>query len=375
MFTFHILWLPHSKIHKDFCVDAFSIKVFNLCKMVKMMGYKIIAYGVEGSNPECDEFVPCLTQEEFASIYPKDWKKEGFDFDNKEGRQIFNDRAIEAINARKREQGQDCILNSYGWLQEPITRSTWLPTIELWIGHPWPIPYTYHVRESYARWNIFLGKWWKENTPSNYDTVIPNYYDLSDFQYEGEKKDYAVYVGRPNHDKGWMIAVDACQETGTKLKLAWQGQDEVNAQIIAKYGNLDLCEHIGFVSIPERVKLVSEAFVCFVPSQYSEPFGGTMIESFLCGTPVISSNFGAFPENNTEVYDDGIVFKTGWRCSHYTEYVDALKDAKGAIGCDYDRCRYKWEKYSIENILPKYQDYFKKIYSLCNWGGWDTIYK
>jgi len=44
--------------------------------MVKMMGYKIIAYGVEGSNPECDEFVTCLTQEEFDRIYPKDWKKE-----------------------------------------------------------------------------------------------------------------------------------------------------------------------------------------------------------------------------------------------------------------------------------------------------------
>ena len=82
----------------------------------------------------------------------------------------------------------------------------------------------------------------------------------------------------------------------------------------------------------------------------------------MCGTPTITTDWGAFAENNIE----GV---TGYRCRTFNDFIDA------ALKCwdkriDYKTCREHGEKFSLENIAPKYEKYFQDILNVYTKNGW-----
>jgi glycosyltransferase involved in cell wall biosynthesis len=100
----------------------------------------------------------------------------------------------------------------------------------------------------------------------------------------------------------------------------------------------------------------------FLASQYVEPFGGVQIENLLCGTPTITSDWGAFTENNVE----GV---TGYRCRTFDDYLQAaIKINNGEI--NYLNCRIQGEKFSLENIAPKYEKFFQDVLNVYKNQGW-----
>jgi glycosyltransferase involved in cell wall biosynthesis len=105
----------------------------------------------------------------------------------------------------------------------------------------------------------------------------------------------------------------------------------------------------------------AQAVLC--PTIYIEPFNQVAIESQLCGTPVISTDFGGF----TETVEQG---HTGFRCSYLGEFVRAIHDAK-KLDPFYIRSR-AVEKYSIDSVKHQYQRYFERL-SLLHADGWNTI--
>ena len=179
-----------------------------------------------------------------------------------------------------------------------------------------------------------------------FDQVIPNYFDLDEFEYSHEKEDYFLYVGRVYDGKGLNIAIQATEAIGARLIVAGQiGEEKYEKNPWPKH-----VKFVGYVNSEERKELMKNACASFLPSMYVEPFGGVQIENLLCGTPTITTDWGAFAENNIH----GL---TGYRCRTFEDFVKAARDCQvGKIKPI--NCRKHGEKFSLEETAPKYEKYF-----------------
>ena len=71
------------------------------------------------------------------------------------------------------------------------------------------------------------------------------------------------------------------------------------------------------VTHEEKIELLGRACAMVFPIRWPEPFGLVMIEAMACGTPVITTNWGAAPE----LVDDGV---TGFRRDGEDDLVEMI---------------------------------------------------
>ena len=360
-FTFHVLGLPHTITNKDFLGCAFTQKVWKFCKMMGERGHNIYHYGHELSNPPYAENVSVVSSKIWNKVYGSyNYKHNTFSYDlNDEVYQTFYKNAIKEI--RDRKQPNDFLLPFWGSGVKPVCDShTDLIVVEPGIGYAGGHWAPFKIFESYAIYHAYYGL----NSigscmQNNYDTVIPNYFDLEDFEYNDKKEDYFLYLGRVYDGKGVSIAIQVTEYLGLKLKVA--GQIDPNGPYRDKNFPPHV-EFIGYADVDTRKKLIKKAKGSFIPSQYVEPFAGVQIENLISGTPTITSDWGAFAENNI----NGV---TGYRCRTFDDYLQAtIKINNGEI--DYKTCKEYGEKFSLENIAPMYEKFFQDILNIYEGKGW-----
>ena len=368
-FRIHVLGVPHTRTNLDYTACAFTQKVYKFCNMMYKRGHYIIHYGVEGSNPMCNENVVVVSNEIYNRIYGNyDYRNNQFKYDLNDACYLtFYKNAIAEI--KKRRQPNDILLPFWGLGVKPICDALEdMIIIEPGIGYGSGAWTKYRVFESYAVYHAFCGtKSLLYCNQSNYDAIIGNYFDPADFEYNGDKESrlnnkdpYFLFVGRIYNGKGVNIAIQVCEALGVKLKIAGQLSDEYK-----NYPWSDKVEYIGYVGVEERKELMKNAIASFVPSQYVEPFAGVQVENLLCGTPVITPDWGAFAEINIE----GV---TGYRCHTFDDYLQAgLNCLDGKI--DYANCRKKGEEFLFDNIAPKYERFFEDVLNIYVANGWYTL--
>jgi glycosyltransferase involved in cell wall biosynthesis len=346
---FHVLGLAHTVSTKEYSQCAFTQKIVNMCRMLSEHGYDVFHYGhadseIMGVN------VPCINNGDQRLCYgDHDWRVRGFPhFEINDGAwNQFNMQAIQEIERRKCPG--DFLLIPFGYAQRKIAKAHEhdMKVVESGIGYGGGFFAPYKVFESYALLHAYLGLNLVTTAFNDhwYDVVIPNYYDPDDFTYRLKKDDYLFHMGRLGIGKGSHIAIDLARRTGRCLLLAGPPQEGFDIPT-----DRDI-HYIGVVGPEERRNIMASAAAVLCPSTYLEPFCGTQVEAFLSGTPVISTDFGAFAEVNLHGH-------TGWRCRNMGEFVRAVGNLDQIKPQD---CRRHGLTYSLDKVWPLYQDYFETV--------------
>ena len=242
-----------------------------------------------------------------------------------------------------------------------ITGQQW--GVESGIGYPDPVS-NFRVYESYAWMHFHLGREGKFDGTKWYHAVIPNAFDPTLFGPPlpcDERDDYALYFGRIMDSKGTHIACRAARKAGLRTIIVGQGNP---APYLA---DVPGTEYLPPQGAAQRRHLMQRARVLLCPTQYVEPFGGVAVEAMLSGTPVVSTDWGAFPETVLH----GV---TGYRCRTFEQFVWAVRHA-GDI--DPLVCR-RWSEsnYSLSRVGAMYEEYFDMILRLreaSHPGGWGQL--
>ena len=355
---FHVLGLPHTVTSKEYVACAYTQKALKFCKMMRARGHYIIHYGHEDSVVDCDEHVTVVTNKDLEIAYGNhDWHNNFFKFDiNDHAYQTFYTNGIREVASRK--QKNDFILPFWGAGTKPVCDAhPDLITVEPGIGYAESHWARWRIYESHAMMNSVNGINGVQYCNMDwYHTVIPNYFDLDDFEYCEDKEDYFLYLGRIYKGKGVDIAVQMTEALGKKLILAGQG----SLLEMGYQKTPDHVELVGYADTEKRKKLMSKAKALIIGSGYCEPFGGVQIEAMLSGTPVISPDWGAFAEYNIHGY-------TGYRCRTFADFVEAGKQVNKLNPKD---CRIWGENFSLEKVAEMYEKYFQDVLNVYEGQGW-----
>jgi len=347
------LGLPHTVTSPRFSSCAYTMKVWNLCRMMKDRGHEVIHFGNETSHPVCDENVAVASYEEWSRVY----EHPGTDFfdisvetpERQEFHRLFADNMHRALDERIGDRHDAIICISWGGPQhdatQPLKHRAFV--VESGIGYQYPYA-DYRVFESYAWLHMIMGRDNLMQGGTWYWSVIPNAFDTDMFEYRESPDSYFLYLGRLTDDKGVSLAVDVARRAGRKLKMAGQGNPD---RFISGAPHV---EYLGPVGVEDRRELLAGAAALLCPTFYVEPFGGVAVEAQLSGTPIITTDWGAF----TETVLPNV---TGFRC----RTMDQFEYAARHIGdIDPANCR-KWAmNYSLSNVSGMYEEYFQMLLNL-----------
>ena len=314
----HVLVNPRNPTGLMNRVDPFAVHAYKYIKHLSPH-FHMIHYGVPGAQVDCEHIdIPTL---------PKEIKR-------------FNEIAGEEI--RKRASDGDLIVCFFGVdNQLACEMNPNCKPVEPSIGYRANgIFAPYRVFTSYANMHMFYGERGMLMSPSWFDDVIGNPFTISEFEYNEKKDDYFLFLGRVCEEKGIHLAIQATEKMGKKL-------------IIAGPGSLKALgyEVFGVADAEQRKHLLKNAKALIGLTHYVEPFGNMIIEANLSGTPVITTDWGAFPE----IVLEG---QTGYRVRDFKSLLTAIESIDKIAPFD---CREWGLNFSDEEIHDQHRRYLEKV--------------
>ena len=345
--VFHVLSIPLHPTRKEITLCAFTQKVYKFCKVMTHRGHTVFHYGHPDSSVPCTKHFDVVSRATYNKVYKKQqWQDFHLQTVKNEVHEEFNKNSAALIKKNKQEK-KDFVLAFWGFgHQECCEQLKDFFIVEPSVGYDSGFA-PFKVFETYAQLHKLQFSLHNNNFPPFTDHVIrPGFY-FEDFTYQDKKQNYLLFLGRMINSKGIDIAQNLSKAFSMPIKFV--GPQNLKNNL--KKDN-PLAEYIHTVSNNERKKLLANAKALIMPSLYSEPCGWAMLEAFISGTPVLSTDWGGLAEYN-------IHGQTGFRCRSLNEFYHAL----GIIdNIKPSFCReYAEENFTISLVARMYENYFTHL--------------
>lgn len=321
----HLLGIPHTVTHPDWSHCAFTQKVRRMAPMLRPYGHHVTHYGVAGSVSGADVDVVLMEQDEHQELLGHTYRHDQpYGADAEDGSPLYRQWNLYArAELAERVQPGDLILCPFGHAHGAAIRglpvlSAGAGAIESGIGYfetllPWRIYESYAVRHAVmakeGRYGVTLAS-------DRLEFVAPNYYDADEWPAGTPSADAPImYMGRLTEGKGLAIVLEVARQCpDVQFQIAGQGD-------LSTFGPLPAnVEYLGVLGA-DRAQAMGRVRAMIAPSRYVEPFCGTVVEAALCGTPAITSDFGAFAETLEHK-------TTGYRCQTVAQFVQAVRQVE-----------------------------------------------
>ena len=369
----HMPAIPHTITRIEYSHCAFTGKVLRFSPMMRSRGFEVYHYGTETSESGATKDIQIFSLDEWKELRIASYKQLHPEMSDEDVKKKLSDptafvgelanydtKLYIEFNRRFREE----LLKNYRSTTTDIVCIPLYPyraieglqvvAVESGIGYP-NSAMDYRIFESYAWMHAHLEKGWGKN----YWFVVPNYFDSRDWPLSlTPKVDTVGFLGRIYDGKGCGEIVEVAKRMPhLRFVLCGQGNPApylVSPNIFYKppiHGN-------------ERAEYMGSLVALFAPTGFVEPFCGVAVEAQLCGTPVITKDYGA----QTETVEN---FKTGLRCHTVADYQYGIEMA---VRGEFDR-KYISERavrlYDMFNVARQYEYAFKTIMDVHNGkNGW-----
>ncbi|HEY9003585.1 MAG TPA: glycosyltransferase family 4 protein [Mucilaginibacter sp.] len=275
--------------------------------------------------------------------------KQGYEEDHSQDAKVVE--CLHISNLMEKAADFDIIHNNFDFL--PLTYSGLIKKPMVTTIHGFSSQKIIPVYQKYNRTSYYVSISNSDRSPLlTYAATIYNGLKVDDFEFQDTPQDYLLYFGRIHHDKGTAEAIEIATRSKKKLLIAGIVQDSNYFEQKVKPFLNDQIVYIGEAGPEKRNELMKNALALLHPINFDEPFGLSVAEAMLCGTPVIAFNRGSMSE--LIIHE-----KTGFLVDDIGQAVETVLDI-GRI--NRQECRdWSVEQFSQEKMVSEYIKLYHKI--------------
>jgi glycosyltransferase involved in cell wall biosynthesis len=258
--------------------------------------------------------------------------------------------ALHVAHALSRSGEFDLIHNHLDWLPLAFSGLARAPMVTTIHGFSSPRILPAYLRSESAFVSISAS----DRVPElDYVATVHHGVDVSALPFSATPGEALVCFGRIHPDKGTAQAIEIARSAQRPLVLCGPVQDRrYFAEEIEPHVNGDSVRYLGSVGREQRAEVLGAATCLLHPIAFAEPFGLSVVESMLCGTPVVAYARGSMPE----LVEDGV---TGVLANGV---ASAVAGVRRATGFDRAACREAAERrFSADRMVDDYLDVYESI--------------
>ncbi|PKP20536.1 MAG: glycosyl transferase [Bacteroidetes bacterium HGW-Bacteroidetes-20] len=246
----------------------------------------------------------------------------------------------------------DIIHNNYDFL--PLTYSKLIKTPMVSTIHGFSSPKIIPVFVKYNNTTSYVSISNADRSEQlSYVATVYNGINEQLFDFNPTPKDYLLFFGRIHPEKGTYEAIKIAKQSKKRLIISGfiQDQNYFDAKVKKFINNEDII-YVGNSNPTERNELLGNALALLHPISFNEPFGLSVAEAMMCGTPVVAFNRGSMPELIQHT-------QTGFLVRNVEGAVEAIQNI---TSIDRKRCHdWSLSNFSQHKMIEGYLDVYNKI--------------